>query len=103
MIKEIDRSTFEEDLKDGPVLVFFYSKICGPCKMLGFIIDNIDKELGDDLAVIRIDFEEHGDLVEEYGVEGYPTLVMFKDGEEIDRKSGLQQKPVIEKMVKEAF
>lgn len=94
---------FQEDIAEGPVLLFFYSKTCGPCKMLTFIIEGIDKEVGDKLSILRIDFEEYEDLVEEYGVEGYPTLVMLKDGEELSKKAGLQQKPIIEKMINEAI
>lgn len=103
MIREIELEKFQEDIAQGPVLLFFYSKTCGPCKMLSFIIDGIDKVLGDKLTVLRIDFEEHDDLVKEYGVEGYPTLVMLKDGGEVSRKAGLQQKPIIEKMINEAI
>lgn len=103
MIKEMKLNEFEEDIAKGPVLLFFYSKTCGPCKMLTFIIQGIHKEIEDKLSVLRIDFEENDDLVKEYGVEGYPTLVMLKDGEEISRRAGLQQKPIIERLIKEAM
>ncbi|KAA9233697.1 thioredoxin family protein [Aerococcus mictus] len=102
MIKELEKDTFKEDLQNGTVLVDFYSKTCGPCKMLSFILDDVDKTKGDDLSIIKISFEENPDLVEEYGVEGYPTLIAFKDGEEVTRKAGLQQKPVILKMIEAA-
>lgn len=102
MLKEFEAATFAEDIKTGPVLLDFYSKTCGPCKMLGFMLADLDKNYGDDVKIIKIDFEEQPDLVAEYKVEGYPTLVMLKDGEEIDRKQGLQQKPVIEKLVESA-
>lgn len=103
MIKELVREEFEQDIAEGPVLVFFYSKTCGPCKMLTFVIEAIHKPIEDKLMILRIDFEEHDDLVKEYKVEGFPTLVMLKDGEEISRKAGLQQKPIIEKMINEAL
>lgn len=103
MLKEIDLSTFEEDVKKGPVLLDFYSKTCGPCKMLSFILNDIDKTLADKGLIIKIDFEEHKDLVDKYNVQGYPTLIMYKDGLELSRKAGLQQKPVIEKMIEEAL
>lgn len=102
MIKEFESATFAEDIKTGPVLLDFYSKNCGPCKMLSFILEDIDKGLGDDVKIVKISFEENEDLVKEYKVEGYPTLVMLKDGEEVDRKQGLQQKPVLEKMIDSA-
>lgn len=101
MIKEVVVEEFENDKNNGSVLLDFYSKTCGPCKMLAFILADLDKTYADDVNIIKIPFEENPDLVKEYGVEGYPTLISFKDGEEVSRKAGLQQKPVIEKMIKE--
>ncbi|MHA6603480.1 thioredoxin family protein [Aerococcus urinae] len=101
MIKEYQQGDFKAEIAEGNVLVDFYSKTCGPCKMLSFILQDIDKSHGDDLKILKVSFEENTDIVEEYGVEGYPTLVYFKDGEEVSRKAGLQQKPVIEAMIEE--
>ncbi|MGX7092196.1 thioredoxin family protein [Hutsoniella sourekii] len=103
MLKEINREEFQSDIQSGAVLLDFYSKTCGPCKMLSFILNDMEKEFGDQVKIIKIDFEEYGDLVEEYNVEGYPTLIMLKDNEEISRKAGLQQKPVIKAMIEEAL
>lgn len=103
MIKEFVREEFREDLKEGAVLLDFYSKTCGPCKMLAFLLKDIDGQLKDRVKIIKIDFEENKDLIEEYKVEGYPTLVMLKDGVEVSRKSGLQQKPVIVRMMEEVL
>ncbi len=103
MIKELVKEEFTADLTQGSVLVDFYSKTCGPCKMLAFILNDIDKVYGEKVKVIKVDFEENPDLIEEHNVEGYPTLVMFKEGKEVSRKAGLQQKPVITKMIEEAL
>lgn len=103
MIKELVKEEFTNDLAKGAVLVDFYSKTCGPCKMLAFILKDIDTQLSDKVKIIKVDFEENPDLIEEFNIEGYPTLVMFKDGKELSRKSGLQQKPVIVKMIEEAI
>ena len=103
MLKEMVREEFEQDIAEGSVLLDFYSKTCGPCKMLAFVLQDVEKQFGDDVKIIKIDFEENPDLIEKYTVEGYPTLIMFKDGEELSRKSGLQQKPVIIKMIEESL
>ena len=91
MIKELVKEDFATDLAQGAVLVDFYSKTCGPCKMLSFILKDIDKTYGEKVKIIKVDFEENPDLIEEHDVEGYPTLIMFKDGKELSRKAGLQQ------------
>ena len=103
MIKELVKEEFTADLSEGSVLVDFYSKTCGPCKMLSFILKDIDKKVGDKAKIIKVDFEENPDLITEHKVEGYPTLIVFKDGKEVSRKSGLQQKPVIIKMIEEVL
>lgn len=103
MIKELVKEQFANDLAEGAVLVDFYSKTCGPCKMLEFILKDVDQTYGDQVKIIKVDFEENPDLIEKYQIESYPTLVMFKDGKEVARKSGLQQKPVIAKMIEEAL
>mgnify|MGYP001077184421 FL=1 len=103
MIKELVKEDFATDLAQGAGLVDFYSKTCGPCKMLSFILKDIDKTYGEKVKIIKVDFEENPDLIEEHDVEGYPTLIMFKDGKELSRKAGLQQKPVIINMIEEAL
>ena len=107
MIKEYDGAVSAEELKqetsDGVVLVDFFSKTCGPCKMLSFVLKDIDKELGEQMKIVKVPFEENPELVKENGVEGYPTIILRKNGAEVARKAGLQQKPVIVNMIKEAL
>lgn len=101
MLKEVEKEIFESEIKEGAVLLDFYSKTCGPCKMLAFVLNDIEKEYSNSLKIIKIDFEENEDLVKKYNVEGYPTIIMLKDGQVVSRKSGLQQKPVLKNMIEE--
>lgn len=102
MFQEFKQDTLHEDLKEKVTMLEFYSKTCGPCKMLAFILKDLDKTYGDQVKIIQIPFEENPDLVKEFHVEGYPTIILFRNGEEVSRKAGLQQKPVIAKMIEEA-
>ena len=101
MIKEVNSAEFKELAGQGLVLADFFSTTCGPCKMLSFVLKDVEKELGDDLTILKVDFDQNKDLTAEYGVTGYPTLVLLKDGAEVGRLQGLQQKPVIIKLVKD--
>lgn len=101
MLKEVNSEEFKELAGKGLVLADFFSTTCGPCKMLGFVLKDVEKEFGDDLTILKIDFDQNKDLTAEYGVTGYPTLVLLKDGAEVGRLQGLQQKPVIIKLVSE--
>ena len=101
MIKEVNSAEFKELAGQGLVLADFFSTTCGPCKMLSFVLKDVEKAFGDDLTILKVDFDQNKDLTAEYGVTGYPTLVLLKDGAEVGRLQGLQQKPVIIKLVKD--
>jgi thioredoxin 1 len=101
MIKEVNAVEFKEQMKEGLVLVDFFSTTCGPCKMLSFVLKDVDKAFENKLKILQIDFDQNKDVMAEYQVTGYPTLILFKDGNEVKRLQGLQQKPAIIKMVEE--
>lgn len=101
MIKEVNSEEFKELAGTGLVLADFFSTTCGPCKMLGFVLKDVEKEFGDSLSMLKVDFDQNKELTAEYGVTGYPTLVLLKDGTEVARLQGLQQKPVIVKMIQD--
>ena len=95
MLKEINSAEFAELTKTGVVLVDFFSATCGPCKMLSFVLGDVEKAMGDQVSILKVHFDENKDLVEANGVKGYPTLIFLKDGVEVKRMQGLQQKPAI--------
>ncbi len=94
MIKEMTTAEFDAYDKNGPILVEFYSKTCGPCKMLSFVLKDIDKN-DPDFPIFTVDFNENEDLKERMGVKGFPTMLFLKDGAEVSRLEGLKQKPAI--------
>ncbi len=94
MICEITTQDFEALDKKGPMLLEFYSKTCGPCKMLAFVLKDIAKN-DPDLPIYTVDFNENPELKERCQVKGFPTLLFFKDGQEVTRLEGLKQKPAI--------
>lgn len=102
MLKEVMEEEFRQSSKEGLVLADFYSTTRGPCKMLAFVLADVDKACGDKVKIMKLDFDKNRDLAEEYEITGYPTLVLLKDGKEVKRMTGLQQKPAIVKMIEEA-
>ncbi|MEG7531097.1 MAG: thioredoxin domain-containing protein [Hungatella sp.] len=101
MIKEVNALEFAEELSEGLVLADFFSQTCGPCKMLGFILRDVEKEIGDAVKILKVDFDKNGDLIKAYQVTGYPTMILFKNGNELARMQGLQQKTKIFKLIDE--
>ena len=94
MIKELTTKEYNAMDKSGTMLLKFYSKTCGPCKMLAFVLKDIDKS-NPDFPIYTIDFDQNQELKESCGVKGFPTLLFMKDGQEVDRMEGLKQKTQI--------
>ena len=86
-------SNFSEIInKDKPVLVDFFAEWCGPCKMMSPILKEVKDTLGDSISIIKIDVDKNQSLAAKYQVRGVPTLVIYKQGNQVWRKSGLIQK-----------
>lgn len=100
-IKHITKENFNELVIDakGPVLVDFFATWCGPCKMLGPILEQVAEEMGDKVVIAKVDIDECMELAQEFGVMSVPTLIMFKEGAEVSRNIGFRGKPQIIDMI----
>ena len=87
------KSKFSEIVNSKiPVLIDFSAEWCGPCKMLGPILAQVKEEMGSRLKIIKIDVDKNQPLSEKYQVRGVPTMILFKEGKQLWRQSGLIQK-----------
>lgn len=81
-----------EDLLSGsdvPVLVDFYATWCGPCQMMAPILDQVNAQLKGRLQVVKIDSDKYPQLASQYQIHALPTLVLFKNGQPVDRIEGV--------------
>lgn len=83
-----------------PVLVDFFATWCGPCKIVGPVLEDVAEEVGDSAFVCKVDVDESPELASEYGVMSVPTLVVFKDGKEVNRAAGVRLKNDLLEMLK---
>ncbi|WP_179376316.1 thioredoxin [Winogradskyella wichelsiae] len=78
--------------QDKPVLVDFFADWCGPCKTLGPILKQVKDELEDKVSIIKINVDKNEALASKYQVRGVPTMLLFKNGKQVWRESGVLQK-----------
>ncbi|MBQ2864836.1 MAG: thioredoxin [Clostridia bacterium] len=100
MIKELKAEEFEAELKNNDTVLFdFYGVWCMPCKMLAGVLEKADKTLEGKLTIAKIDVDTSTELVKKVGVLTTPTLIVYKNGEEVERAVGFRQEKQILDMV----
>lgn len=99
MIKHLEKNEkLEEFTKEGKVVVDFFATWCGPCQMLGPVLEEVAEET--DIGIIKIDIDEQESLAREFGVMSVPTLLFYEQGELISRKVGFMPKESIVEIFK---
>ena len=91
--------SFEKLISQGTVLVDFWASWCGPCKMQGPIIDELDRELDGKVTFVKVNVDDYPEISRKYRVLSIPMLVLFKDGEVKDVAVGLQSIEKLRKFV----
>jgi len=96
MALEITDASFEETVlkSDKPVMVDFWAAWCGPCRMVGPIIEDLSNEDQGKAIVGKVEVDAHQEFAAKYGVRNIPTVLVFKDGEVVGRQVGVAPKNV---------
>ncbi|MFP4090638.1 MAG: thioredoxin [Cyclobacteriaceae bacterium] len=98
------KKSFKELIKSAetPVLVDFYATWCGPCQTLSPIVQEVAREMSGQLKVIKVDVDRNPAAAQQFQIRGVPTLILFKNGQVLWRKSGLMTKRDLIASVKQA-
>lgn len=96
VIDVTDQSFEEEILKSNtPVLIDFWAEWCGPCRMVGPIVDELSNDFDGRAVVGKVNVDAEGGISMKYGIRNIPTLLIFKDGEIVDKQVGVAPKQVL--------
>ena len=98
MVKELNKESFKEEVLEerGKVVVDFWAPWCGPCRMMGPLVE----ELSNEVKICKVNIDDEDDLAVEYNVTSIPCIVVFEDGKEVVRSIGLKPKDELLKLVK---
>ncbi len=97
-ITALDSKTFEQTIKSSsePVLVDFWAEWCGPCRMIAPVLEQIAQERQGVIRVCKVDVDAHPEIAEQLQINSIPTLVIFRNGQEIGRKTGAYPKALLD-------
>lgn len=100
---EVNDQNFKQEVFNQPlpVLVDFWAAWCGPCKMIGPVVEELAEEYQEKLKVAKVDVDSNRQVAGEMGVSSIPTLIIFKDGKEVDRVVGFRAKNQLKQIIEQ--
>ncbi|MCC6753254.1 MAG: thioredoxin [Saprospiraceae bacterium] len=99
MAFEFTDANFQSETKDGVAVVDFWAEWCGPCRMVGPIIDELSKEYGDKVKIGKLNVDHNPSVSMQFGVTSIPTILFIKDGKQVDKQVGASSKAVLKQKI----
>jgi len=100
---DLSEQNWEQEVlqADKPVLVDFWAPWCGPCRIIAPMIEELAEEFGEQIKVGKLNTDENPNIAMRYGIRAIPTIILFKNGEVVDTRIGVQPKEALKQMVLE--
>ena len=91
-MKIVNENEFEKEIENGIVLVDFFATWCGPCRMMSSILEDVNSQIEGKGKIIKVDVDQNENLARKFGIMSIPTLILFKNGQMIEKHVGVMQK-----------
>lgn len=100
-VRDVSDSSFENDVlkSDKPVLVDFWAEWCAPCRMLAPTVTAVAEHYTESATVVKLNVDDNPSTAQRYGIKGIPTLILFREGKEVERVVGATSKESISRMI----
>lgn len=98
-LKYLNDDNFQSEIAKGVTLVDFYADWCGPCRMIAPIVEELATKMNGKAKIAKVDIESAQQVTANFGVTSIPTIIIFKDGEEVSRVVGLKNLETLENLV----
>lgn len=102
-VKYLNDDDFSETISKGVTLVDFYADWCGPCKMIAPIIEELSNEFHGVASIAKLDIDKNQAVPSSLGITSIPTIVIFKNGQEIQRVVGVRDKATLKNLINSAL
>ena len=104
-VTQVNNASWENEVLQSqlPVFVDFWAEWCGPCRMVGPAVEQLSKSLDGKVKIVKLNVDENQEIAVKYGIHSIPSLLLFKDGDEIARTVGAAPKEAYQKFIEESL